>query len=464
MGFFFTLVYLALSLIRPSELFLSLGRYHVMDIAAAIAAGATAASVAGGRHPSFRAPQLYLTGAFIAWAGFSVFAAQRWLGGAVGALQALFTAGFLFFLIALNVDSLPRLQWTRRLLVLLALWLVIQGGAAFFFHYREASFVVHQRSLQDGDTDWQESEAVPLPPESAPPEDAEGGEPSARASGPVVRRIRALGFLNDPNDLAQALGAILPLVFLEWRSRRPLGNLLFVVLPAALILGGIVLTRSRGGFVALGAMAVAAAIHFGNRVVSALAVAASGLGVVAGLAFMRTYVRGDESSFGRVAAWSEGLQMIKSSPLWGVGYRGFTDFHELTAHNSFILCFAELGVVGYFLWLGMIVVTGHDLAVLSRTGPAPHGRPEDASGGELRRWASATGLALVGFLAGAFFLSRSYSETLFIFLALPTALADVARRLGRPVAPFSPLRWALGIGALQVVTLVVIYGMVKLVR
>jgi hypothetical protein len=57
-----------------------------------------------------------------------------------------------------------------------------------------------------------------------------------------------------------------------------------------------------------------------------------------------------------------------------------------------------------------------------------------------------------------------YSPTFFIFLAIPTALAEVARRAGRPVAPFSPLGWAFAVAAAEVVTLAVVYGMVRLVR
>ena len=276
--------------------------------------------------------------------------------------------------------------------------------------------------------------------------------------------MRALGFLHDPNDLAQLLAAILPLVVLEWRSRRPARNVFLVLAPAVLILGGIALTRSRGGLVAVAAMACAAIVYFGNRIVAILVGLASVPALIAGLAFVRMYVLGDESSLSRVEAWYQGLQMVKSSPLWGVGYGNFTEHNHLVAHNSFMHCLAELGVVGYFFWMGMILVTFHDLWILSRAPRIGEGGANDSVDAEFRRWARASALALLGFLAGALLLSRAYSTTLFVFLALPTALADVARRSWPMVAPFSPLGWAAGVAALQVLTVAAAYVMVRLVR
>ena len=59
----------------------------------------------------------------------------------------------------------------------------------------------------------------------------------------------------------------------------------------------------------------------------------------------------DESNAGRLDAWSAGLGMFRQQPFFGVGYNMFTDHNEITAHNSFVLCFAELGLFGYFIWL-----------------------------------------------------------------------------------------------------------------
>src|ERR1700686_5663186 len=63
----------------------------------------------------------------------------------------------------------------------------------------------------------------------------------------------------------------------------------------------------------------------------------------------------------RLEAWANGLEMFKSAPLFGIGFNGFTDFLDITAHNSFVLCLAELGLLGSTLWMALLVTTTTDL-------------------------------------------------------------------------------------------------------
>src|ERR1700682_4357662 len=49
--------------------------------------------------------------------------------------------------------------------------------------------------------------------------------------------------------------------------------------------------------------------------------------------------------------------MFKSAPLFGIGFNGFTEFLDITAHNSFVLCLAELGLLGSTLWMALLVTT-----------------------------------------------------------------------------------------------------------
>src|SRR5205823_4424444 len=68
----------------------------------------------------------------------------------------------------------------------------------------------------------------------------------------------------------------------------------------------------------------------------------------------------DEAAQGRVNAWDAGLDMIKSSPVWGVGRDQFVEHHPRTAHNSLVLCLAELGLAGTAMWLGLFYFTFRD--------------------------------------------------------------------------------------------------------
>ena len=168
----------------------------------------------------------------------------------------------------------------------------------------------------------------------------------------------------------------------------------------------------------------------------------------------------DESAKGRLDAWSEGLQMLKSSPIWGIGYNSFKDENEIVAHNSFVHCFAELGLVGYALWLAAILASFWFFDRIRVTEDAPGGSPE------LVRWSRALSLSLGAFVTGALFLSRTYSVLLFFLLGLATALAGVAQRTSARSTEYSlPLTTLASRTAAWVVGSVVLtYAMVKLGR
>ena len=273
-------------------------------------------------------------------------------------------------------------------------------------------------------------------------------------------RLRALGLLNDPNDLAQTLVAALPLVFLAWRRHRPFGNVLFVLLPAAAMLWAVVLTRSRGGLVALAALLwFTFALRAGPRWSRALRWAGF-VGLFLVLILFFRLGGADESAMGRLEAWSEGLQMLKYSPLWGVGFGSFADVHRIVAHNSFVHCYGELGLVGYFAWLGAILATFWYLERISATEAGPEGPPE------LARWARALSLSLVAFLAGALFLSRTYSVSLFLLVGLGTALAGVALNTSEEPESYAfPMPgFVLRTGVLVVVSIILTYVVVVLGR
>jgi O-antigen ligase len=127
-----------------------------------------------------------------------------------------------------------------------------------------------------------------------------------------------------------------------------------------------------------------------------------------------------------------GLQLLRQHPLAGVGFNQFLEFNDLTAHNSYVLCFAELGVVGYFLWIALIVVSARQLNGLMAGS-------EDA---EFVRWTSAVQKSLFAFLASAFFLSRTYSPSLYVLLGIITGLYAFSRNDSTVLArPFWDCTW-----------------------
>jgi len=63
---------------------------------------------------------------------------------------------------------------------------------------------------------------------------------------------------------------------------------------------------------------------------------------------------------GRLMAWGSGISQLCSDPLFGTGFRQFTGYADLTAHNSFVRCFADTGFFGYFFWLARLVSLARD--------------------------------------------------------------------------------------------------------
>jgi putative inorganic carbon (HCO3(-)) transporter len=189
------------------------------------------------------------------------------------------------------------------------------------------------------------------------------------------------------------------------------------------------------------------------------AVAASAIPIAIAFAFNftggRSYGLQDESNAGRIDAWSAGLDMFRSQPLLGVGYGQFVEHHDHTAHNSFVLCFSELGLVGYFIWLALLVITALQLNALMRAL-----KDSDADAG-LRRWAVAIQMSFYCFLGTSLFLSRTYTVGLYILLALTVVLVTLARKTEHPIPTPAIPTWVWRTGALELASIVVVYGIVR---
>ncbi len=439
MAFFFLLVYLTLSYTRPFELYPELAGYRPMLVAGIVALVATVVSAFLRRTQSFRAMQIPLMAAFVVWVAFSLVA-QGWFGGAVQAFERIGISAAMFFLVIFNVDSFRRLRIVAILLTLLSLFIVFEGVWAVRTGWNEERFVLTQQIDTAGNVERDELEG--------------GAEPDLQ----YEKRIRSLGALNDPNDLAQALIVVMPFLALAWHQGRRFRNLCLVVVPASVLLYGIYLTRSRGGFVALSVMVLFALLPRLGRIRALLLTGVLALSL---LALDFTGARGltlDESALGRVESWSEGLLMLRSSPVWGIGYQNFVDYSDKAAHNSFINCAAELGLVGYFLWLGLIVLTVSELIKLRKT------EARDEQTASCKRWAHASELALLTFLTAAWFLSRTYSETLLLLLALAVATVNIARKAEMFPEPVSFRKWGPRTGAFACLTLGAVWTLVKIAR
>jgi O-antigen ligase len=231
-------------------------------------------------------------------------------------------------------------------------------------------------------------------------------------------RIQAVGIFADPNDLALVINTVLPLVLLLIAQSRSVLVRAYMLLLAAVFVFSIFLTESRGGLLALGAMAML----FSYRKFGKIVGVPMGIMVMAALFVlgprMDTISTEEASSYGRLEAWSLAMDLFKSSPLFGIGYSHFMDYHFRTAHNSYLLCTAELGLFGLYPWLMMFFISWKNSRFIEkellRRGERNHAM-----------YVHAAHLSLVVFFLGSLLLSRTYHPLLFIMIGLCTSIARV---------------------------------------
>ncbi len=355
---------------------------------------------------SFKARQAPLVLIFTLVLILSRIIALRWVGGALEAMDEFMIVPIYFFAVIVTVNSLPKLRWLLFAIATACFIVALQATYAYYYgsgEFREL-YVLQQRMEQVSEEEWS-----------------------------FLERVRGMGFFADPNDLAQGILMAIPLMFIAWKSRSPFRNVALFLVPSSFMLWCVYLTHSRGAALALIVMAV---FWLRRRVGGMLAGLMTG-GTVLGLVAINIAggrLTKDESIIDRFEAWSVGLELLKSHPFFGVGYRFFTDFNPITAHNSYVLCFAELGFVGFVVWMAIILLTVWELNQLVNLAPI------DELNEQLSRYAEMVRLSLIAFLTAAWFLSRTYTLPLYLLIGLGVVLAEIARRENRmPVEPSLPV-------------------------
>ena len=430
MSFALFIVYLLMVFVRPAEHFVELREVPFMEIASILALVGAALAILMGSRPPLRAGQVSLLLSIVVWMLFTVVvtpaSSSENFDKVLGFVKSATTA---FLLVILNVTTVRRVRAVAFVLTIPAIFLAVRTASDYQTHLEEVSRNTRGDLETEGaDTTWDSNEP--------------SGEAAPKFAPDDEFRVMNKGLFGDPNDLALTLIAILPFTIALRRRASPVRNVLLVWLPVAVIIYGIYVTRSRGGVLAL---ACVLGLLVRHRLGNSLSLATAGIAVVglmgAGFVGSRSMSM-DQSAEGRVEMWSAGLQNLKGSPVWGIGFSNFDGVNVKAAHSAYVQCFAELGIVGYVLWLALMMVTLDDLRQIHATA-----QPEDA---DLRLWGRAIQVSLIGFLIGAIFLSRAYDVQLFILLGLGTAIGDVARRRGYLKGSRSLLVWIYSVGGVAI--------------
>ena len=189
-----------------------------------------------------------------------------------------------------------------------------------------------------------------------------------------------------------------------------------------LILYGIYLTNSRGTILGLLLMLTLFGWLKLNRTL-----VISLIGIMAPLAFAATRLStinsSEASAAGRIDAWTEGFYMLSADPLFGVGHGMFTDHHFRVAHSSYVQTFAEIGLVGYFFWLGFLITSMlilYQFAFKFDISRFENIRYDQYIG--LKNISITVMFSLLGFAGSALFITRSTQPLLYILCGMSAGI------------------------------------------
>ena len=483
MAFLFTLLFVVTAYVTPPTLFGEFAPYHVEIILAVLAMLASIPNIAS--SGVFKQPQT-LAMALFCLAVPASLASGGLISGSASGFYGFLPTAFAFLLAAINFRTKRHLRLAVLAMFAGSMYFTVRGVQDFYNNVIPSTFL-----YGDG----------------------------------ILRRLRGLGFVYDPNDFAQVMVSLIPLVFL-WKSKNGLLNIFLVGLPVLALATGMYYTHSRGGAVALMVIIV---ISLRRRIGTVPAAVLAGALFASSLAFGWSGGRdvSMEAGSDRLDAWSTGLELIKSHPLFGVGANRFADFNNITAHNTIIVCAAEIGLPGFVCWVMVIfssmrsglslisegkeatedateggvklpekaplqrwnprnshaaraVVTpfGARMAVAGSSMPmhVPAGRvagrpprsaitepivPDAGKSTEIRWMAQLLITSLAGFLTAGWFLSRALSMWLFFYCGIMISLLRMARDAG-----MHPRRDSLGFLArwsiaIAVLLLLVVYVILR---
>lgn len=248
------------------------------------------------------------------------------------------------------------------------------------------------------------------------------------------------GMLEDNNDFALALVMNIPLLWYMGSSERSIRHVyrasrIGIVLTVLTIL----LTHSRGAFLALVSTAVWMAWRTGNllRAMGGLAVSVMAFFVFAPRSVLERMATigdtTDSSAMARLQSWSVALRMIEANPVFGVGVRNFQSSYlnyasvarvdaktTYVAHNSYLQIWAESGSIAFVAYLALLLSVFVTCRRVYKMGVV---RPDLRWAMDYARMMEAT---TVGFMVGAVFLNRGHFDLVYHWIALVTSLSAIA--------------------------------------
>jgi len=263
------------------------------------------------------------------------------------------------------------------------------------------------------------------------------------------------GFIGDENDFCMAMNMVLPFALFGIFSANGKSKKIYFLFLICLYLSSI-LTYSRGGFVGLASVMIYCWIRSNKKIVFSLI-----MGVIVIFALLTASssywdrvgtisaeysesVEGSSKGTGgqRIYAWKIGWKIFIDNPVIGVGQGNYpwhvgktedemgVQWEERSlagraAHSLYFTLLPELGLVGTFIFLLMIIFSIKDLVYIRK---AITYRKEIYSEEESKKiyyLAMALEGSLLGFLTSSVFISTLYYPNLWLLLAFIISLRRI---------------------------------------
>ncbi|MFQ5505393.1 MAG: putative O-glycosylation ligase, exosortase A system-associated [Planctomycetota bacterium] len=266
-------------------------------------------------------------------------------------------------------------------------------------------------------------------------------------SGGVVIHRGPGGMLEDNNDFALALVMTLPLLLylgaaesIRWLRHATTAAVLLCIIT-------ILLTHSRGGFLALCTVMMVFFWRSRRRYLGLLALLLLLVGflnltpqhVIDRILTIGTY-QTDPSAGARLTSWAVARRMIADQPFFGVGIRNFRyewwrysgglvdpgGSFAYVAHNSYLQIWAESGTFAFLCFTVVLLSSFWTLRKLRN-------RARGVKGAEwVFDYARMFEASLAGFVVGAIFLNRGHFDLVYHIFGLITAFNLIALRVFVP--------------------------------
>jgi O-antigen ligase len=268
------------------------------------------------------------------------------------------------------------------------------------------------------------------------------------------------GIFGNPNDLALNMVVFIPFALASAFKPGPTPRRVIAAACGLLMVATIFFTRSRGGFLGLGAMLlflVAGSVRVRPAIGVAAVVAVLAAVPLAPASFwsrMVSIFNAEQDTTGsrqaRIELLKEGARVFAANPVMGIGLGQFVNYDPAgrkeawnATHNAILQVAAELGVLGLIPFLYVIGRAAEATRIARRVLIPPaqrrRARPVAPQGDRARETlltiATALGPALVGWFVCAMFASVALNWTFYFVLGLAVATRDSALRVAQGVRP-----------------------------